>query len=375
MVIQNMPVITHDLEELLLLVAERVQLPESLDTKARERYRTLTSLLEQSPLGRFPIEVYAQGSYRISTTVKPVSDEDFDLDFIVEVQMPIRPDPQEMMDLVWIILSDNDVYRGMIERKPACIRIKYADGFHMDIVPAVSNPDRGETAIVIPHSKSGSTYDWHETDPKGYASWFTSLPSHRVLAKEMKVEPLPLPQLAGEKTPLQAAVQLYKRNHHVQVGEEHLRTASIVLTTLAGQAGGREATIGQVMTTLALSLQEFDNLPVAPQVLHPAAEYEVLSNKWEDRDVYAVFREHARRFRRDWHELLQLQGTDYPTVIRKLEDMFGTTPVQAAAKAISERRQRARRDNALKTGTRGILTTGVAGLGNPGHTYYGDRTN
>ena len=51
----------------------------------------------QSALARHAIEVYPQGSYRIGTTVRPLSEEEFDLDFVVELTaLDEPPDPAEL---------------------------------------------------------------------------------------------------------------------------------------------------------------------------------------------------------------------------------------------------------------------------------------
>jgi hypothetical protein len=362
--------LSSELETLLRLIAEELQLPPSLDQKARERYKALTEYLQETELGRYPISVYAQGSYRIGTTVKPLQGEEFDLDFVLELLLPSVVSPDVLMDMVWDQVQRNGHYSGMLERRPSCIRLLYADEFHMDIVPAVPDEEHGGTSILIPRETAGALA-WHGTNPRGYAAWFESLSAMRVLTKEMAVEPLPPPADATEKTPLQTAVQLYKRNHHIAVTHEHLRTPSIVLTTIAGETATGTSTLGEAINSLVDSLAAFLTLVDPPDIANPAAPYEVVSDKWADPRVFKGFQSHAARLRRDWNELVDLQGTGFDALVQKLNEMFGEWPVTRAVKAASERLQAARAAGALSTGAGGALQIGPATRPNRPHTYFG----
>jgi len=362
--------VSADLDALLALIAEEIQLPPSLDEKARERYEALTEYLESTELARFPIAVYAQGSYRIGTTVKPLSGEEFDLDFVLELALPTLVTPGQLMEAVWSEIQRNGRYAGMIERRPSCIRLIYADEFHMDVVPAVPDRDHGGTAVLIPRDSRGVLV-WHGTNPRGYAAWFESKAERRMPTKEMAVEPLPRPIPAAEKTPLQTAVQLYKRHHHVAVADEHLRTASVVLTTLTAQASGAARTLGEALSLLVEDLRRFEKAEVPPVITNPAASHEVVSDKWADLSIFRVFRQHTVKLRRDWEEVLQLQGRDYPALARKLSEMFGEPPVHRAFKAAESQRQAARATGLLAMGSGGILQIGSGTRPNPRHTYFG----
>lgn len=366
------PAVTSELQTLLSLIAAELQLPISLHAKAQDRYRVVTGLLQQSPLGRHSIEVYSQGSYRIGTTVKPLLEEEFDLDFVMELTaLDERTDPGNLVDAVWEVFKASPHHSAMVERHTSCIRLVYADEFHMDIVPAVPYRGRGDTAILIPRM-NGDEVQWHGTDPKGYASWFLNVSAWTVRAKEMKVEPLPRPLPASEKTSIQTCVQLYKRNHQVNVEDEDLRTASIVLTTITADSAKDATTLGDGFNSLVDSLPSFVGHPTPPVILNPAAPYETISEKWiTEPRRYDAFEEHTARLRQDWHELLLLQGRDHAALVKKLADMFDDRPVERAVKALSEQRQAARVAGALATGAGGVLQVDPARRGNPIHTYYG----
>lgn len=362
--------VSSELETLLHLIAEELQLPPSLDQKARERYEALTQYLQETELGRHSISVYAQGSYRIGTTVKPLQGEEFDLDFVLELLLPSVVGPDVLMDMVWDQVQRNGHYSGMLERRPSCIRLLYADEFHMDIVPAVPDEHHGGTAILIPRETAGALA-WHGTNPRGYAAWFESQSLMRILTKELAVEPLPPPADESEKTPLQTCVQLYKRNHHIAVSDEHLRTPSIVLTTIAGDAASGTSALGDAIDSINGSLSAFLTLADPPQIANPAAPYEIVSDKWADARIFKVFQSYAARLKNDWDELLGLQGRGLDALVQKLNQMFGEWPVARAVKAASERLQAARGAGVLSTGAGGALQTGRTPRPNRPHTYFG----
>jgi hypothetical protein len=78
----------NEIDALLSQIAVELQLPTALEKEARAHYHALTRYLAQSSLAGYSPDLYAQGSFRIGTTVKPLAGDEFDLDFVVELQMP-----------------------------------------------------------------------------------------------------------------------------------------------------------------------------------------------------------------------------------------------------------------------------------------------
>lgn len=363
--------VTRELETFLIQIAEELQLPRSRDSLARSRYESLATYLAEGPLAPFSPVLYAQGSFRILTTVKPLTGEEFDLDFIVELSLPSSVEPVRLYQLVAARIKENGVYAGMIELRPRCVRIRYADEFHMDIVPAVPDPITGGTAILIPDA-NGSELRWRGTNPKGYVQWFESAARKAAVKERFAVEPLPPSGFAKNKTPLQVGVQLLKRSHHIHVEDEHLRTPSIVLTTIAGLAAGHSESIQRCMDSIVDAMLQHADSPRPLPVYHPAAPHEVLSEKWNDAEALEQFRSHARILARQWADLIASQGRGYPEIVNQLTLMFGEAPVKRAAKAVAERTHAASANSAVLTGGGGLLTLTTPRRGNPPKTFYGD---
>lgn len=363
--------IASELERLLSQVAHELQLPPHLDTKARERYSSLADYLSSGKLTSRSPDVYPQGSYPIGTTVKPLTGEEFDLDFIVQLTDGTSDeDPGAVFEAVASEIEHDSPYSGMTERKPSCVRITYADEFHMDVVPAVPNSGRSDTAILIPRN-DGDRLHWHATDPKGYIGWFWRSGGRMAAAERAMVEPLPPPEATEQKTALQIAVQLTKRHHHMWVEEEHSRTPSIVLTTIVGMEASDTHSVVDSMEAVVRAFPAYIR-ETAPQLANPGAPYEVITEKWAEANVYGAFCRQSRTLSKQWRELLQLLGSGYPAIVEHLNKMFGEAPVQRAVKAIGEEVRRAQQAGQLGMATGGGLATGAAAVtkSRP-RTFYG----
>lgn len=361
--------VTTELERVLILIAYELQLPEYLDAKVRERYESLSQYLSSANLAPFSPDLYPQGSYALGTTVKPLVGEEFDLDFIILLNRGGFANPDDLYDVVAFEIERSGRYAGMTERRPSCIRITYADEFHMDIVPAVPDLGRSDTAILIPRN-DGRSLAWHATNPKGYISWFMHVSGQAEAAKRAMVEPLPPASPAVEKTALQIAVQLVKRHHHRWVDDECLRTASVVLTTITATEASSHTSVGGCLDSVVDALPRYIR-DVAPRLTNPGAPYETISEKWEEAGVYAAFCAQARQLIDQWRKLAGLQGEGYGALVALLNDMFGEGPVQRAVKALGRETRQAAIGGRLGTAVGGGLTIGTATTRNRPHTFYG----
>lgn len=356
------------LRALLARIAEALQLPAHLDVGVRQHYEALASYISGSELSVYSPSLYAQGSFRIATTVKPVASEEFDLDFICELILPVTTSAQSVYELVAKVIERNGNYNGKVERKPRCIRVTFADQCHVDIVPAIPDAARGGTFILIPE-QSDVLWSWKSTNPKGYVSWFTSLHEVRQLTKAASVEPLHPTQDADAKSPLQVGVQLLKRNHQIVISDSGLRTPSIVHTTIAdNHAAGRQDVV-DAFEAITVGIASYSAAP--RHVLHPANPEEVISEKWNDPEVFSAFSAYTRTLGQQWAAVRAAKGRGYQALAPLLYKMFGEAPVQTAVKALAQHAKDLGDAGRLRTAVAGGLAVGGAGLGNPRKTFYG----
>ncbi len=237
MVVATIP--STQLDDLLDRISRKLQLSATEYARVEQTYRAVTDWLrsKDSPIAKFLPEIYAQGSFKIRTTLKPRGRDEFDLDFVCELQVDPAsfPDPIVLLDMIEERLRASAVYKDKVTRKNRCIRLSL-DKFHLDILPACPKPSTGlygEYAVVVPDCDAD---DWKPSNPKGYAQWFDVMTREAVVRFMKSVEPLPEQESSDELSTLCLGVQLLKRNRDI-VFEHKPEPApiSIVLTTLAAQ--------------------------------------------------------------------------------------------------------------------------------------------
>jgi hypothetical protein len=364
------------LDAILDHLVEAVQLTATQRADAEGKYNAVGGWLhaENSRMRVFDPQIFAQGSLRIDTTVKPLAREEFDLDLVCELAASDALTPGGAYELLWSRMSEHGTYRELIERCPRCIRINYAGDFHLDIVPAIPDPVDGGTALLIPDRDLQS---WHPSNPKGYAVWFEDMARLPILEKKhtlgATIEPLRAPEPAATKAPLKLAVQLLKRWRDVAFGaRQEAPPPSIVLTTIAGRVYGKERHVTDALSailsgTLSCSYRSLSALT------NPANPREFICERWlAAPGAYDAFCEELTQFAAAWQTLVQ-HGT-FPAVGTDLMRLFGETPVRRALKAYAATFTKAREDGSLRAVSKtGTLVTGGAtqGLRVPNHTFFG----
>jgi hypothetical protein len=161
------------LDALLEEICIALQLTDTQYDEAKSRYGAVGRWLSEpgSLLAGFKPDIYPQGSVRLGTTVKPRHQEEHDVDLICQMELPphLYRQPVAILDLVEARLSESGHYKGKTERFKRCVRISYANEFHLDITPARNDPDRPDTCILVPDRK---IREWKPSNPLGYAEWF-----------------------------------------------------------------------------------------------------------------------------------------------------------------------------------------------------------
>jgi hypothetical protein len=113
-------------------------------------------------------DIFIQGSCANDTAIKPLKDDDYDVD-IVAVCAGDNDTPDEALDEVVSVLEGNGIYAGKIDPPmAACVRLRYADeeigGFHVDIVSARPS---ATAPLEVPRREE----EWHDSAPAEYTDW------------------------------------------------------------------------------------------------------------------------------------------------------------------------------------------------------------
>jgi len=354
------------MDDLLSRVCEEIQLSPTRYQQAVDRYMTVCEWLEaEGPVASFRPSLYPQGSMRIGTTNKPFGRDEYDLDFVCEflVSPALFSSPMELLKLLESRLLQHKIYAAILERKNRCIRLNYANEFHMDILPACSDSSSGIGCVVVPDRESRW---WKHSNPKGYATWFDQccqLAVHVMMAERARImakaEPVPEQEIAAEKAILKRVVQLLKRWRDLYYAKHcELAPISMVLTTLAASCyRGQRSTSRAISDILAQMVAMAEAAKPRIYVLNPANPKEDLSERWEDPEQYAAFVSGIRELQRDWTRAMALVGMQH--VSKALEKLFGD-PVKAALAKQANRLQELRGQSALRVTPAGIITAAPA---------------
>lgn len=371
----------HLLDDLLQRVGAKLQISKTQRELAEERYHAVGTWLskDEDLFGGAEVNIYPQGSLSISTTVKPLLRQEYDLDLVCEInESPVGKDAIELLNKIEQRLKDNEIYKDKLERKNRCIRLNYANEFHMDILPAYPVDPEIDTCVKVPDRKAEG---WKDSNPKGYTAWFnerSNLVKKALFEARAEIEPLPHDESVDRKAPLKRAVQLIKRYRDIYF-EKEMDSApiSIVLTTLAGheyegQVSVNE-TITHVLNQISLMISNSDKRIV---VLNPSNDKEDLSERWDGHpELYRAFVKFINDFKANWEQLNEIQGLN--EIADKLKQMFGENITNQVLKEQAAHLEKSRSNKGLAVIGSGLLVAATTekAVAMEKNTFYGEETD
>jgi hypothetical protein len=353
------------LSEFLRHIADSLDIPESHYKRAEERYQAIGRWLgrEESIIAGVASEIYPQGSFRLGTVVKSITDaEEYDIDLVCELSLTKGQISQKQLkDRIGYEIKSYvraNSMKSPAEESRRCWRLNYADEaqFHMDILPGI--PD-GDSFMILLESKGLSNDwadsaiaitdntlpnydrlddDWPRSNPKGYAAWFNAcmekqFDAQRVyLAESIKAKVEDVPDFRV-KTPLQRAVQILKRHRDIVfVDDQEDKPISIIITTLAAHAYNNESDLLEALANIV------DNMPHYIQrregvawVPNPVDPLENFADKWQEYPRREKnFAKWLQQVRDDLDAALQAE--DIKAVSESLESRFGKRAINEALK-------------------------------------------
>lgn len=330
---------TKTAEDFLAALADELAISESRYDQARRSYASLGDWLHrsESTVVRYDPQIYVQGSFRLGTAVRPLSDEEeYDVDSVCLLRNLGTMDltQSELKALVGNEIKAYRLSQNMI--KPVregrrCWVLDYADGaqFHMDIVPSVPNAVRqrqlleasgldskwSDTAMVITDIKSPVykllSDEWPRSNPKGYAEWFRLRMGElferrrRALAESIRASVEDIPDYRV-RTPLQSAIMILKRHRDGMFeGRYDERPISIIITTLAAHAYNGEEKIADALYSILSRMEGFIEHDGRHRIIrNPSDPFENFADKWpEHPEREAAFFEWLGQARQDFETL------------------------------------------------------------------------
>lgn len=297
------------LNEVLHDLSDELDVAPSKYEEAKEHYEAVGDWLghDDSELARYRPIIYPQGSFALGTAVRPLGDDDYDIDAVCLLQMTQgHVSQQQLKAKVGNRLKHpGSRYRNMldpIEGGRRCWTIKYADAskFHLDILPAIPDDPTWLTDLGVPREWAKHVIcitdretweadtEWPRSNPKGYAEWFKDRmrirleEGRRLVAMAKKAEVHEIEDFEV-RTPLQRVVQLLKRHRDLRHNCDEDKPISIIITTLAARGYDNEAHLGDAILSIVPCMRNaIENRNGVWWIPNPVNPKENFADKWSE---------------------------------------------------------------------------------------------
>lgn len=350
-------------EQALEDLAEALQVPESRYGEAEARYKAVGKWLgrSESILTNVNPTVYVQGSFRLGTVIRPVSDaEDYDIDLVCELGVSkARYSQAELKNFLGIEIKSYAKANSMEQPEEGrrCWTLNYSEDapFHLDALPSI--PDGTRQRILLEQASLSADYanqaiaitdkdhpryllkteDWPHSNPKGYAEWFRSRmrtifeARRRGMALEARANVEDIPEWRV-RTPLQSVIQILKRHRDIMFQGKRWddRPISIIITTLAAHAYNQEPAIAAALFSILNSMDDFiDDRAGVAWIENPTDGAENFADRWVLHPARKqAFYDWLEQARADFSHAAQLANRD--TILEQLKPRFGDRIVEVA---------------------------------------------
>ncbi len=304
--------ITAQHKEMLLRVLsdliEELDVPPSKYEDANNRYESVGQWLNSdgSDLAQYTPTIYAQGSFALGTAVKPLGEEDYDVDAVCRLEASTNTITQEeLKEIVGRRLKAHKTYVKMLDPKDGgrrCWTLKYSDDsrFHLDILPAIPDDPiwlmrQGVPEAIAKHAICitdrdmwNTSSEWPKSNPQGYVTWFKERmrvileERRRVLAKAARAEVQDIPDYKVQ-TPLQQVIKLLKRHRDKKYEVDDDKPISIIITTLTATAYRNQGDLLDALGAIIPGMRSsIDNRNGTWWVENPVNPQENFADKWNE---------------------------------------------------------------------------------------------
>lgn len=364
-------------------LSDTLDVPPSKYQEAKDHYDAVGSWLgdDDSELAAFDPQIYPQGSFALGTAVRPIGNDEYDVDAVCLLQLSTRQvTQQQLKEMIGKRLKHpKSRYKEKIDPRDGsrrCWTIRYSDDskFHLDILPSVPDDcgwlialnvptvlanhairitDKTTPEFVTGWPADGRSYrDPTRSNPKGYAEWFKD--RMRVRLEEGRREVARVKAADVEeiedfevRTPLQRVIQILKRHRDIRYNGDDDKPISVIITTLAAKAYDNEADLYDTILKIVPGMR--DNIEQRDGVWwieNPVNPLENFADKWQETPRKAeLFFEWLDAIEEEYKSLLTDKG--FKKMGTYLTESFGQRDGQAVmAKYASRNMGKAKPANA-----------------------------
>jgi hypothetical protein len=271
-----------------------------------ERVTAITNAFKKDAImgGQYK-EHLPQGSWAHQTIINPVTDYDeFDADILLHLENnpDWNSDPKIYLQQVRAAFKRNSRYKDKLERKNRCVRIRYANDCHVDVVPAITLDD-GRQVIIYYRDNI-----FEDTNSVGFADWM----------KERD-------DITGGQ--LRRVIRLLK---WLRDFKNTFSCPSVVLTVMLGgrvQFWETADAYSDMPSAVVHFLEALDTWLAtyqgSPPLNDPSCPGVSFSHRWDDPVIIANFKKKIADYARWARQAYDLQGVDDAAALTAWQRLFG----------------------------------------------------
>ncbi|MBM4090019.1 MAG: nucleotidyltransferase [Planctomycetes bacterium] len=376
----------QQMSRLLEHAVQILDIPDALYEEAVAKHEEVGNWLEDHDVlqGRRPPEIYPQGSFRLGTVIRPLTDKDeYDIDLVYLRDIKKGSTNQERLkqeagDHLKAYVAHTEKANGdapKLEEGRRCWTLTFNGRFHMDVLPAIPDAEGLPGSILITDC---DLREWQHSNPIGYAEWFKLrmrtilLEKRAALAASLRASQEDVPDWKV-KTPLQRAVQLLKRHRDLHFQNDHDdRPVSIIITILAAKAYNNQADLYDAVIALVRDMAKYieyrEGVPWVPNPVNPKENF---ADKWQ---------KHPQREKkcREWltkveHDLIgAMSVTGIPKVVEALGRSMGKNTMTKAAELFGRELQLQRVSGGLTIAVGSGMLLAGGNIKVKDHTFFGN---
>ncbi|MCM1197029.1 MAG: nucleotidyltransferase [Roseburia sp.] len=286
-----------NMDKYLNMIGHNLQLSDVKFEELNKNYKALSSYIanQHQLSGEEEYSIYQQGSFAIDTAIKPLKNDDFDVDVVVEFEISKdEVGPVEFYNQLLDTFKEGR-YGHLVEEYRNNIRINYDNNYHFDIMPAIPL-DFNSESLDVPDRKKRQ---WVIRSPKTYRDWFITrskmIKGYKITIRDNKffmesaTTPLRKPLPYERKPILNRVVQLIKRARDIYFKDtDDYYPQSIVLTTLAANFYEGESSVYEALTNIVHKMKILKDEHPRFDVYNPACNghQENFTEKWKQITIY-----------------------------------------------------------------------------------------
>ncbi len=288
---------------------------------------SIADYLHNSEMKKYNPDIYLQGSFKIGTAIKPLTENGaYDIDIVCNfTKLRMEDDTQfslkyDVGEVVKEYVDSNNM-KNKPKESNRCWTLNYvdSDNFHIDILPSVLVNDVDDGLIAITDKRHKNYFkisnDWEVSNPKRFALWFKEQSKFDYYKRNYFAESVDRRFYASiekvpdykVKTPLQRIVQILKRHAEVMYYDEiDNKPSSVIITTLAAKQypdacnvhNDFWSIISYIVSNLHKGIEFYNGQSC---VYNPVNKNEILSGKCSDKNKLKAFQDWLVQLKTDFN--------------------------------------------------------------------------